>query len=35
MNKDFVEVKLSEKKVENVGGCPNGRQRSTGSPTGG
>lgn len=34
-NKEFVEIELSEKIVENNRGCPNGCQRSTGSPTGG
>ena len=34
MEKTFVEVTLNEKTIE-MSGCPNGCQRSTGSPTGG
>lgn len=34
MNKDFVEVKLSEKHTENMS-CSGGCQRAAGSPTGG
>ena len=34
-NKEFVEIELSEKIVENNTGCFDGCQRHKGSPTGG